>query len=139
MAIPEDNALRSSHFKQLRWSLQALAVADSVQRTLFPDYAVTADALALDFDHWASAVRGTYEHELSRPQVDSLTAIERKLTTMSRDGAEFDLELWTDAALETSEHWAEVRRLAIVALDAFEWPVENPPEHPGDRGGVFVR
>lgn len=139
MAIPEDNALRASHFTQFRWSLQALALTDSAQRTLFPDHAVTADALALDFDQWASVVRDNYEHELSRRQLESVAAIERKLTTMSRDGAEFDLELWTDAALRTSEHWAEVRRLATAALEAFDWPVESAPEHPGDRGSLSVR
>ena len=41
---------------------------------------------------------------------------------MSRDGAEFDAELWTDAALTGSVHWAEVRTLAAAALAAFDGP-----------------
>jgi hypothetical protein len=125
IGTPEENASRSWHFKQLRWSLQALAGAGSVQRTLFPDHAVSADELALDFDHWASFIRDSYEHELSEPQAESLAAIERKLTTMSRDGAEFDLELWTDEGLRTSEHWTEIRSLATLSLDAFGWPVDQ--------------
>ena len=122
MAVPEEIALRSWHFKQLRWSLQGLATAGSEQRALFPDLAVNADELAFDFDHWASVVRDHYEDELSASQADSLAAIGVKLATMSRDGAEFDLELWTDAAVISSEHWADVRRLAMAALDAFGWP-----------------
>jgi hypothetical protein len=38
---------------------------------------------------------------------------------MSRDGTELDADLWTDAAVRTSEQWADVRRLANAALDAF--------------------
>ena len=139
MAMPEENALRSWHFKQLKWSLQALAAAGSDQLALFPDFVVKADELALDFDHWADVVRTNYETELTRPQAESLDAINRKLSTMSRDGVEFDVELWTEAALCSSEHWAGVRRLAASALEAFEWPVELPPENPNDRGSVFVR
>lgn len=134
MAMPEENALRSWHFRQLRWSLQALAAAGSDQRTLFPDHVVTADELAFDFDHWAGVIGSNYERDLSRRQAESLGAIDRKLATMSREGVEFDLELWTEAALRTSEHWAGVRRLATSALEAFGWPVEGPPENPNDRG-----
>ena len=139
VAIPEDSAQRAWHFKQLRWSLQSLAAAGSDQRTLFPDHAVAPDDLAFDFDHWASVIRSHYETELFRAEVDALAAIDQKLATMSRDGAEFDAELWTDAALTGSEHWADVRRLASVALEAFGWSVENAPEIPGDRGTAIVQ
>ncbi len=139
MAVPDEQALRSWHFKQLRWSLQALAAAGSDQRPLFPDSVVTADELALDFDHWAAVVRGNYETELSTSQTESLAAIDRKLATMSRDGVEFDVELWTEAALRTSEHWTGVRRLAAAGLEAFGWPVEVAPESPDDRGTMFAR
>jgi hypothetical protein len=137
MAISEEHALRSWHFRQLRWSLQALAAAGSDQRTLFPDHIVTADELAFDFDHWAGVIRSTYEQDLSRPQAESLAAIDRKLATMSREGVEFDLELWTEAALSTSEHWAGVRRLARSALEAFGWTLESSVENPDDLGTLF--
>jgi hypothetical protein len=45
---------------------------------------------------------------------------------MSRDGSEFDVDLWTDAALSTSELWADVRRQALAALDAFGWAIRVP-------------
>src|SRR5262245_39425797 len=94
--MPDDTAQRSWHFKRLRWSLQSLAEAGSGQPALFPEHMMNAGDLALDFDHWSSFVRGSYEKELSAAEIDALTAIDRKLSTMSRDGAEFDLDLWTD-------------------------------------------
>ena len=121
--MSEEGLLRSWHFRQLRWSLQALATAGSSQRNLFPDHVATADDLAFDFDHWAGVIRGTYEIDLSRLQADALEAIGQKLATMSREGVEFDLELWTETALSTSEHWADVRTLAASALEAFGWTV----------------
>ncbi len=74
---------------------------------------------------------------MSRPQTESLADIDRKLATISREGAEFDLELWTEAALSTSEHWAGVRRLATSALEAFGWTLESAAENPNDQGMLF--
>ena len=137
--MAEQDGQRAVDFNELRWSLQGLAVAGSEQRALFPEYVQKADDLAFEFDHCAAVVRGGYEAELSGPQAEALAAIEQKLATMSRDGAEFDVELWTDAALTSSEHWADVRRLAAAALEAFGWPVESPSQNPGDRGTLSVR
>jgi hypothetical protein len=117
----DESAQRSWHFKQLRWSLQNLAAATSGQPPLFPEAAHTADELALDFDHWASVVLTSYEEELSGAQVESLGAIDAQLKRMSRDGREFDADLWTDRALTTSPQWVHVRTLAASALEAFGW------------------
>ena len=113
---------RAGHLRQLRWSLQALAESGSGQRALFPEAAPSADALALEFDAWCEVVRANYGTDLTPAQRDALDAIERKLETMSRDGAEFDAELWSDAALSGSVHWVEVRELAAAALAAFDGP-----------------
>lgn len=120
-ARAEETPERSWHFKQLRRSLQALAISGSGQRALFPDFVVKADELALDFDHWFAVIRSNYASDLTRPQADALVMIDQKLATISRDGAEFDVELWTEEALSGSEHWADVRRLAASALEAFGW------------------
>ncbi len=120
-ASAEENPERSWHFKQLRRSLHALAISGSGQRALFPDLVVKADELALDFDHWLAVIRTNYASDLTRPQADALATIDQKLAIISRDGAEFDVELWTDEALNSSEHWADVRRFAASALEAFGW------------------
>jgi len=105
--------------RELRRALHGLASVGSEQRVLFPDQRDTATQLARDFDQSVSAVRSSDDGRLSVPQLEALAALERKLTTMSKDGAEFDADLWTDAAVRTSEHWAEVRRLAAATLDEF--------------------
>jgi uncharacterized protein involved in type VI secretion and phage assembly len=133
-AVPDERAQRDWDFKQLRWSLQALANAGSSQRALFPD--LNAEELAREFDHRASAVRSHHESDLTRIQADSLAAVDQKLAIISRDGAEFDVELWTDEALNSSEHWADVRRLAASALEAFGWALESPSAEPEDRGAM---
>jgi hypothetical protein len=122
----EEPPQRAWHFKQLKWSLQALAQAGSAQPSLFPEQAPGPDDLAFGFDHWSSLVRDAYPDDLSEVQITALDAIAERLTTMSRDGSEFDVDLWTDAALSTSELWAEVRRQAFTALDAFGWAVRLP-------------
>jgi hypothetical protein len=127
-----DEARRPWHFKQLRWVLQALAQTGSVQPMLFPEQTPNADDLAFGFDHWTSVVRQHYGADLSPDQDAALDAITRKLATMSRDGAEFDADLWTEAALASSEHWTDIRRLASSALETFEWVDEASDSDPND-------
>ena len=128
--MPEDNAERASNLNQLRRSLRSLAAAGSDQPTLFPDDVFPADQLALEFARCARVAPGEGDGDLSDDQADAIAALERKLVTMSRDGAEFGAELWTEAALRTSEHWAEVRKLAVCALEAFGWAVGESFQDP---------
>jgi len=120
LGVPEETAQRDWRFRQLKWSLQALAAAGAAQQELFPEQATSADDLAFAFDHWTAVIRDEYANDLSPAELNALNAIECKLATMSKDGAEFDLELWTDRALRTSEHWAEVRALATQALEVLD-------------------
>jgi hypothetical protein len=138
MLVQDDDSERSAHFRQLKWSLQALAMPASTQLKLFPEFVVKADELALDFDSAWSAVRTNYEDELSPAQAAAIDAVERKLERMSRDGAEFDVDLWTESALSSSGQWEDVRSLAESALEAFGWTRESPPPDPADRGVVYV-
>ena len=55
---------------------------------------------------------------------DALTILDHKLKTMTRDGEEFDVDLWSEAALTQSAHWEDVRRQAHSALAAFGWSAE---------------
>jgi hypothetical protein len=112
---------RAWHFKQLRWSLQALAASASDQQPLFPEGAPTADELALDFDHWASLVRDRYGTELDAGQTAALEAIDQVFSRMSRDAIELEADIWSEAAVRTTEDWAVIRRLAAEAIDSFGW------------------
>jgi hypothetical protein len=125
---------REEHFRQLRWSLQDLAASN--QHSLFPEWATTADHLALDFEQAVSAVLERYGDELEPTQRTALDALRELLERMSRDHAEFDVDIWSVAALATSEQWAKVRRLAVESLSAFGWSEELPP---ADRTPIFVR
>jgi hypothetical protein len=122
-----DASERDSHFQQLRRSLQALAASASVQRSLFPEWTVTADELALDFDHWVDVVQSNYEDGLEDEQRRSLQAIDEAFAKMSRDAAELDADVWSETAVRTTEAWVTVRLLAGEALRAFGWPVEDAP------------
>jgi hypothetical protein len=124
---------RADSFRELRWSLQALAA--SSQPSLFPEWAATPDHLAVDFDHRASIVLENYRDELDDRQRMRLEAIGELLDKMSRDGVEFDADLWSTAALESSEQWGVVRRLALEALEAFGWPADLPPADVADPDG----
>lgn len=112
--------------RQLAASLQALALTGSGQPVLFPEWAPTASELAMQFEHWLSAIREHDAIEVAAAEADALAALERKLQTMSRDGAEFDADLWTEAAVAESPHWEEVRCLARAALAPTE--AEGQPD-----------
>ena len=106
--------------RELKRSLRALASAGLNQPALFPDVAPSASHLVSDFDNRVSVVRQALDGQLSPLQEESVAALEDKLATMSRDGAEFDADVWTETAVRTSEHWSDVRRLAEAALDVFD-------------------
>ena len=126
--MTDDDTQRSWHFRQFRRSLQDLAGAGSDQLALFPDRVSKPDELAWAFEHWASIVQGTDESELSATQADAVAALQAKLKTMSRDGAEFGADLWTESALRGSQQWLEVRKLATAALSAFGWQTDTAGE-----------
>ena len=124
-----DTSDRDTHFKSLKRALHALTVAPSPQPALFPESIATADELALDYDNWASVVRGNYEHDLSDQQCRSLAAIDRRLSEIA-DGSH---DLWSGDSLAHDIAWAEVRRFAAEALEAFGWTVEEPEDRPLNR------
>ena len=72
------------------------------------------------FEASLRAVRDDRAGDLSRAQLDALEALGARLAIVSRDGAEFDADLWTDEAVRTSVHWRDVRTLARAALDLFD-------------------
>ena len=113
-ALPDDSCAR------LVASLKALASEPSDQLALFPESVTKVSDLAARFDERLRAVRDDVASGLTRLQTDALDTLSARLATISRDGLEFDPDLWTDEALRTSVHWGDVRALAQAALDAFE-------------------
>ena len=101
-------------------SLKALASEPSDQLALFPESTNRVGDLAARFEDSVRAVHDHRAGELSRAQADALEALGHRLAIVSRDGAEFDADVWTDEAVRTSVHWRDVRALARAALDAFE-------------------
>jgi hypothetical protein len=102
--------------RELTRVIRRLASAGSGQPALFPDQNESALELVRDFDQRVSILREDYDGQLSPSQLESLNLLDQKLSTMSRDGAEFDADIWTDDAVRSSEDWAEVRALAAAAL-----------------------
>jgi hypothetical protein len=101
-------------------SLKALASEPSDQLALFPESVSKAGDLVARFEASVRAVRDDRAGDLSRAQLDALEALGARLAMVSRDGAEFDADLWTDEAVRTSVHWRDVRTLARAALDLFD-------------------
>jgi hypothetical protein len=123
-------------FTRLRWAAQALASPAEVQYRLYPDFTAKADELVLDFDDAFAVVLA---FDLTDAQGQALKALDAKLSAMSRNGAEFTDELWSESALGASEHWSVVRALARSVLGAFGWASEPPPLDPRSRGAAYIR
>jgi hypothetical protein len=114
------DALTDDPVSALVASLKALASEPSDQLALFPESVSKASDLVARFEASVRAARDASARELSRSQLDALEALGERLAIVSRDGAEFDADLWTDEAVRTSVHWREVRALAKAALDLFQ-------------------
>lgn len=120
---------RQTQLQRLQHAVQALAMPSELQLALFPRHSCVADELALDFDNWYGAVRGNSIIELTleqRVSLENLDALLMKMTSRKTP------ELWTDAALDRSEEWEDVRTLAKSVLLAFGWE-EGPPPKTKDR------
>ena len=127
MTQPDGEVDREGIRNQFRWSLQALAVSAEAQRSLFPDFVSKTDELVLDFDHWFWAARSILDEKFSDEQCEALQAIDRRLGAMSREGVEFDEELWWEESLGDRPEWEDVRAMAKLALARLGWTAEKPP------------
>jgi hypothetical protein len=100
----------------------ALSQDAETQKSLFPDFVVVADELALN---WEEALNELKAPELrisdnQRSKIDRLDAI-----ILSMSGPT-NLKFWDDDALSVFREWEEVRAAASEVLLAFEWPVIAP-------------
>jgi hypothetical protein len=122
---------REAMLPRLRAALQALAQPASSQVSLFPDFVVVPDELALEFDDWFRvATTPELVPELTKAQCAALGAIDEQFARMSDDP-----EVWSEEALAGNRDWDEVRSLACRALAEFGWQAELPaPFTDYDRG-----
>ena len=124
----DDEPSADTRLRALRWSLQALAAVGSGQAPLFPEQAVSPGELATTLEQASMLVMQGEAGDVNDRQRAALAAISARFETLTRDEAEFGVELWSEAAVASSEQWTEVRRLALDALDAFGWStLDDPP------------
>ena len=102
---------------RLERCLEGLTATGTEQQPLFPDEEPAPQAVAAEFDRAYSTVQRIAADLLTPEQSDAIARVAEKLQTISRDGAEFDADLWTEGAVQTSTHWREVRILAAGALE----------------------
>ena len=110
--------------ERLKHSVQALALPATAQLSRLPDFVVKTDELVLDFGHWRECAVGNYRADLNGQQLESLTAIDAHIANPSGDRS-----VWKESSLSTHPFWADLRKLAAVALSAFGWPQETPPSY----------
>jgi hypothetical protein len=114
-----------------KWAVQALSQAADVQLSLFPNFVVVADELALDYEEGYLQLLETWPGKLTPIQREAVEKLEAHLLAMSGPNHP---HLWTNEGL-LSEQWAECRRLSKRVLEVMEWPLELPP---ADRGFIYI-
>jgi|HubBroStandDraft_3_1064219.scaffolds.fasta_scaffold562906_2 hypothetical protein len=108
--------------ERFKHALQLLACAPEIQFGKFPDFARVPDELALEFDNFRVAFVGNFRSELTAEQLSCVELIDEYLSSMSK-------ECYCDEAVSISPEWQHIRRLGAKALNAFGWPVEDPPSY----------
>ncbi len=116
----------------LRQLVQLLAAPADVALAYYPDGAVKADELALDFDNFGRAALKSSALELTEAQRASVIALDQLLDAMTESRQQ---DLWTDEAVRAHPQWQAVREAASRALAEFGWP--TGPDNRRARGYVF--
>jgi hypothetical protein len=85
----------------------------------------------LDFDICRSAFVGNFRAELTAEQLHSLELIDRTFEEMNKDR-------FSPGGVSQSSEWRGIRELAAASLEAFGWPLDDPPRRdhefvPGGR------
>jgi len=93
-----------------------------VQRTLFPDFVVVGDELAIEFDEALTDFRND-KPELSLVQTEAVRELDVYLASLSGPA---HMDFWDDV---DDSRWEPARRLSASILVAFNWPNECPPKN----------
>lgn len=103
---------------ELHALLKALASAGPVALDYAPQGSCRPDELALDYDNYLRAFVGNFGETLTAAQRERLARVDALFGAMS---GESNATLWTEEAVRTHVHWAEVRLAAKDALDVLDW------------------
>jgi hypothetical protein len=118
MADWPDDAWKNWLLRETKYALQALAMTEEIQTTLFPPFAPPTDELADGFLHCFELL----------PQLGS-TVTQVQWTALRQ--IHFQIEQLTSADFKDSglknATWQKLRILSAQALDVFGWPIEPPP------------
>lgn len=132
-ALPDTEHEHAS-MKRLEHAIQRLALSATEQAAQYPDPVMLTDELALDFENWRRVCESSrYVH--GGPLADHLQLLATHLEAMC---GEDHTDLWTIDALHGAPEWREIRRLALNALEAANWPLRTPPR-PEEEGDRFVQ
>jgi hypothetical protein len=122
---------RQGILDRLKHSIQLLGCPAEMQLKLLPVFVCKADELALDFDNWKTVALKNFGPQLTEYQLHCLSALDERLTELSRSNP----EIWTENAMRESVEWQRIREVALVALEAFGWHLETPPTHADEYVG----
>jgi hypothetical protein len=108
---------------QLKESLQQAALPADQQIERLTGFDIPFE-VADDVGNWCLWALRCDRLELNNDQRFALESLNDLLDAMS---GEKNKLLWTTDALRSRPEWAEVSRKAQIALQAFQWPVDEPP------------
>ncbi|QXH40982.1 hypothetical protein [Pseudomonas sessilinigenes] len=115
---------------KLKWIIQALAVPAAEQVRLFPGFVNVADELALIWEEVLDG-REFWESMVSADIVLAVRKLDDKILSIS---GESNSQIWAEKALYESNHWEEIRGLAVVVAEKMNWPINSP----GAAEGIYI-
>jgi|WetSurMetagenome_2_1015567.scaffolds.fasta_scaffold514040_1 hypothetical protein len=107
-----------------KYALQALSQDSKTQISLYPDFVVKADELALEFDDSLKPLIDNRTIKLTSEQLGAIQIINKELSLMSEDKS-----LWTEQSLKDRKEWQIIRDLAKNAIKLFNWENCPPPKN----------
>ncbi|WP_127960474.1 hypothetical protein [Serratia microhaemolytica] len=89
-----------------------------IQKGLFPEFVNVADQLAVE---WEIALNEIEDSQLTDEQKQAVQALDDYMLSIS---GPTNLVYWNDNALQHSDEWNEMRRLAKIILNTMGWEDE---------------
>ena len=108
--------------ERFKHALQLLACPPEIQFGKFPDFTHVPDELALESRTSNGGIEGNFRSGIDCETIVRVELIDECLSRMSK-------ECYRQEAVSNSPEWQHIRRLAAEALNAFGWPLEDPPSY----------